>query len=52
MEVINQRTYFLDGQPAYKAGEWPGKKSSHWVSSKKILQPIKKDKKDFFESKF
>ena len=46
MEVIPQKFYsYGDGVPAYKSGEWPGIRPSHWKGSRLLLKPIKiKDK--------
>jgi hypothetical protein len=39
LEVIPQRVYnYGDGVPAYKSGEWPGKRSSKFAGSKLILK--------------
>ncbi len=49
MEIIPQHTYsYGDGLPAYKSGEWPGSKPSHFIGSKLILKPISKPNKDFY----
>ena len=49
MEIIPQHTYtYGDGLPAYKSGEWPGSKPSHFIGSKLILKPILKPQKDFY----
>ena len=48
MEIIPQHFYtYGDGVPAYKSGEWPGSKPSHFVGSKLILRPIKQPEKNF-----
>jgi hypothetical protein len=40
LEIIPQRVYnYGDGVPAYKSGEWPGKRSSKFNGSKLILKP-------------
>ena len=40
-EIIPQHVYrYEDNLPAYKSGEWPGKRSSFWKGSKLILQPL------------
>ena len=42
LEVVPQKNYtYNDGVPAYKSGEWPGIRSSHWKGSKLILKPIR-----------
>ena len=42
LEVIPQKNYnYGDGVPAYKSGEWPGIRPSHWKGSKLILNPIR-----------
>lgn len=41
MAIIPQHVYrYEDNLPAYKSGEWPGKRSSFWKGSKLILQPL------------
>ena len=48
LEIIPQHTYsYGDGIPAYKFGEWPGSKSSHFKGSKLILKPIPRPEKPF-----
>jgi hypothetical protein len=48
LEIIPQHTYsYGDGIPAYKFGEWPGSKSSHFRGSKLILKPIPNPDKPF-----
>ena len=48
LEIIPQHTYYYkDGIPAYKFGEWPGSKSSHFQGSKLILKPIPRQEKPF-----
>ena len=48
MEIIPQHVYtYGDGIPAYKSGEWPGSKPSHFNSSKLILKPISYPEKEF-----
>ena len=48
LEIIPQHTYsYGDGIPAYKFGEWPGSKSSHFHGSKLILKPIPRPEKPF-----
>lgn len=43
VEVIPQHTFcYEDGIPAYKSGEWPGLRPSHFTGSKLILKPISK----------
>ena len=31
--------YYIDGIPAYKAGEWPGIKSNKFENTRKIIHP-------------
>lgn len=51
MEVIHQRVNYIDGVPTYKAGEWPGIKSSRWrTGSKQILKPLETISRNGFES--
>ena len=48
LEIIPQHTYsYGDGIPAYKFGEWPGSKSSHFHGSKLILKPIPRPEQPF-----
>ena len=48
LEIIPQHTFtYGDGVPAYKSGEWPGSKSSHFKGSKLILKPIPNQEKPF-----
>ena len=48
LEIIPQNTYsYEEGIPAYKAGEWPGSRPSHFSSSKLILKPIQNPEKPF-----
>jgi hypothetical protein len=47
MEIIPQHVYTYDGVPAYKSGEWPGSKPSHFNGSKLILKPIEHPEKEF-----
>ena len=48
LEIIPQHTYYYkDGIPAYKFGEWPGSKSSHFQGSKLILKPIPRQENPF-----
>ena len=48
LKIITQNTYsYEEGIPAYKAGEWPGSKSSHFTGSKLILKPIRNPEKPF-----
>ena len=48
LEIIPQHTYtYGDGVPAYKSGEWPGSKSSHFKGSKLILKPIQNKERPF-----
>ena len=48
LEIVPQNTYsYGDGIPAYKFGEWPGSKSSHFRGSKLILKPIPNPEKPF-----
>ena len=35
---FHQTTYTIDSIPAYKYGEWPGIKSSHWKSSLRVYR--------------
>lgn len=35
---FHQTTYTIDSIPAYKYGEWPGIKSSHWNSSLRVYR--------------
>ena len=41
---IPQKQYLINGIPAYKYGEWPGIKSSHWNGSIRIIQPVENGK--------
>ncbi len=35
--------YYIDGVPAYKAGEWPGIKSSKFGNTKMIIHRLSSD---------
>lgn len=41
IEYVNQQIYLIDNKPANLAGEWPGKKSSHWNGSLKVIKHIR-----------
>ena len=48
LEIIPQHVYtYGDGLPAYKSGEWPGSRSSHFHGSKLILKPVPRPQKPF-----
>ena len=48
MEIVHQNVYtYDDGVPAYKSGEWPGSRPSHFTGSKLILKPIKHLEREF-----
>lgn len=32
--------YYIDGIPAYKAGEWPGIKSNKFDNTRTIIHPV------------
>ena len=32
--------YYIDGIPAYKAGEWPGIKSNKFNNTRTIIHPV------------
>ena len=34
--------YYIDGIPAYKAGEWPGIKSNKFENTRKIIRAVEK----------
>lgn len=31
---------FIDGLPAFKAGEWPGQKSNRFGLTKRVIRPV------------
>ena len=35
--------YYIDGIPAYKAGEWPGIKSNKFNNTKLMIRPVTHD---------
>lgn len=41
IQYIPQKPYLIDGELAYKSGEWLGSKGSHWNSSLKVINHIR-----------
>lgn len=41
IQYIPQKPYLINGELAYKSGEWLGSKGSHWNSSLKVLNHIR-----------
>lgn len=32
--------HYIDGIPAYKAGEWPGKQSCKFTATRRVIRPV------------
>lgn len=49
LEILKPHISLLDGVRADRCGEWPGIKSSKWVSSIKVMRPV--NERNLFDGK-